>query len=384
MHTERLRHGCVVTGRVGLDVTPLASSHAIRGIGRYVGGILDALLSTRPDWCRDHLDLLAAHGQEAPHGVHVVWRSRRASFRPQDVGWVVAAMSDRAIARRARVGLWHETDPGNPLGPGTAGRALVTAYDLLPLLEPALMERVRPHRRLAYRLYLRRLRTARHVLAISHATATDLRSVLGIPRERISVVYPAVRGLGLIPEHGHHSASDQTEPAIVFVGVPDPHKRPELAVEAFAAYRRMGGTRPLVFVGHHPPAERLRLRRLAETRRLTADVEFWDVVDDARLAGLCANGILLALSTREGFGLPPVECLLSGGRVVATPSPIYREVLADAAMFSPDDSPDEIGLCLLAAEGTPPDQRAVRDLGKRYSPASAASGLIRVYESLLA
>jgi len=145
----------------------------------------------------------------------------------------------------------------------------------------------------------------------------------------------------------------------------------------------MGGTRRLVFVGHHPPTARLRLRRLAEDRRLTTEVEFWDRVDDAMLASLYANGILLALSTREGFGLPPVECLLSGGRVVATPSPIYREVLAEAPVFSLDDSPDAIALSLLAAEATAPSQRAVRDLAERYAPASVARELIRVYESLL-
>lgn len=381
MRAERLRSGGVVSGFVGLDVTPLDSGHAIRGVGRYVGGILDALLSTRPEWCRERLGLLATGRQEVSSEVHAVWRSRRALFRPQDVGWIVAAVSDRAVARRAGVRLWHETDPGHPLGPDTSRRALVTAYDLIPLLEPAVMAQIRPHRRVAYHLYLRRLRNARQILAISHTTASDLRSVLGIPQGRIDVVYPAVRALWV--EDGDDSVNDRTAPAIVFVGVPDPHKRADLAMEAFAAYRRMGGARRLVFVGHHPPAARLRLRRLAESRRLTDDVEFWEQVDDATLGSLYANGILLALSTREGFGLPPVECLLSGGRVVATPSPIYREVLAEAPIFSPDDSPDAIGLSLLAAEATPSPLRAVRDLAERYSPASVARELIRVYESAL-
>ena len=363
-----------------MDVTPLDSSHAIRGVGRYVGGILDALLSTQPEWCREHLGLLASGHQGVWPGVHAVWRSRRASFRPQDVGWIVAALSDRAVARRAGVRLWHETDPGHPLGPDTSRRALVTAYDLIPLLEPAVMAQIRPHRRLPYQLYLRRLRNAHQILAISHTTAADLRSVLGIPPERINVVYPAVRGF--VSEHGDDTANDQAAPAIVFVGVLVPYKRPDLAVEALAAYRRMGGKRRLVFVGHHPPTGRLRLRRLAEDHGLTTEVEFWDRVDDTILASLYANGILLALSTREGFGLPPVECLLSGGRVVATPSPIYREVLAKAPVFSRDDSPDAIGLSLLAAEATAPSQGAVRDLAERYAPASIARELIHVYESL--
>lgn len=368
------------SGLVGLDVTPLGSSHAIRGVGRYVEGILDALLSTQPEWCLEHLGLLVAGRQAVSPGVRIAWRSRRASFRPQDVGWMVAALSDRAIARRAGVRLWHETDPGNPLGPNAARYALVTAYDLIPLLEPAVMARIRPHRQLVYRLYLQRLRTARHILAISHTTAADLHSVLGVSPDRIDVVYPAVRAGRL--RHDDDPVNDRMLPAILFVGVPDPHKRPDLAVAAFGAYRRMGGTRRLVFVGHHPPGARLRLRRVAQASGLAGEVEFRDRVDDAMLASLYANGILLALSTREGFGLPPVECLLAGGRVVATPSPIYREVLAEVPVFSLDDSPDAIAQGLLAAEASGPSERAVHDLAERYAPASVARELIRVYESL--
>jgi glycosyltransferase involved in cell wall biosynthesis len=257
----------------------------------------------------------------------------------------------------------------------------VTAYDLIPLLEPAVMALVRPHRRLVYRLYLRRLRAARGILAISQTTATDLRTELSVPEDRIHVVYPAVTGLRIEPNGDRITGG--TPPSIVFVGVPDPHKRADLAVEAFAAYRRMGGTRRLVFVGYHPLAARSRLRRLAETRGLARDVEFRDMVDDQTLGDLYADGVLLALSTREGFGLPPVECLLSGGRVVATPSPIYREVLADAPTFSRDDSPDAIGEGLVAAETSPAPLRAVEGLARRYSPAAIATELVRVYESIL-
>jgi glycosyltransferase involved in cell wall biosynthesis len=379
--TESHRWPGAISGAVGLDITPLGSGHAIRGIGRYVRGILDALLSTQPEWCREHLDVLQAGGQEAPPGVHRVWRSRRASFRPQDLGWLAAALADRAVLRRTGPAWWHETDPGHPLGPNSAAHALVTAYDLVPLLDPQVMARMRPHRRLLYHLYLRRLREARHILAISDATATDLRTALHVPGERIHVVYPAVAGF--TRETTGELIGGRTPPAIVFVGVPEPHKRPELAIQALAAYQQMGGTRHLVFVGHHPPVARSWLRGVAKMLGVARYVEFLDRVDDQNLALLYANGVLLALSTREGFGLPPVECLLSGGRVVATPSPVYREILADAPTFSRDASPEAIGESLLAAEATASPARSVERLERRYAPAAIANELIRVYESLL-
>ena len=85
-----------------------------------------------------------------------------------------------------------------------------------------------------------------------------------------------------------------------------------------------------------------------------------------------------------GIGLPPVECLLSGGRVVATPSAMYRAVLADAPTFTRGDSPHAIGESLLTAEASRAPLRAAEDLARRYSPAAIASELISVYELVLA
>ena len=366
---------------VGLDITPLRGDHSIRGIGRYVRGVVDALLSTQADWCNDHLGLLVAGGQDLPTGASTVWRSRRASFRAQDIGWLVATAMDHATARGRGVDIWHETDPANPLGAAGAGRALVTAYDLIPLLEPDVMKRIRPHRRLPYQLHLRGLQSARAVVAISQATATDVHSVLGVPEDRIRVVYPAVEALQ--PAGSAEKVPVGVEPSLVFVGVPDPHKRADLAVEALAAYRGKGGTRRLVFVGYHPPEARVRLQRLADLQKVGSQVQFWDRVDDGTLAGLYRTGILLAVSRREGFGLPPVECLLTGGRTVATPTPIYREVLGSAAVFAVDDSAEAIAEGISQAEDERPDPHAIEWLAHRYAPASVARTLISVYESVL-
>jgi glycosyltransferase involved in cell wall biosynthesis len=366
---------------VGLDVTPLHSGHSIRGIGRYVRGIVDALLSTQAGWCADHLGLLATASQDVPPGARAVWRSRRASFRAQDIGWLVSAAMDRATARGLQVDLWHEMDPANPLGAAGPDHAMVTAYDLIPLLEPDVMRRIRRHRRLPYQLYLRRLQSARAVVAISQATATDVHSILGVPEERIHVVYPAVQAL--LPTDASSAPEVAVEPSLLFVAVPDPHKRAELAIEALAAYRGRGGTRRLVFVGYHSPETRSRLQRCADLKHVGSEVEFWDRVDDGTLADLYRIGIVLAVSSREGFGLPPVECLLTGGRVVATPTPIYREVLGSAAVFAVDDSADAVAEGIRHAEETKPDESAVKGLAARYSPASVSATLMRAYESAL-
>ena len=355
-------------------MTPLMSGHSIRGIGRYVRGIVDALTTTRPAWCQEHLALLLTSSQAAPAQVRATWRTRRTPVRPQDIGWIVAGFSDRLTLRGADVDIWHETDPSNPIGQGPASQSLVTAHDLIPLLEPSVMTGIRRHRRVAYDLYVRRLVRAHRVLAVSRTTALDLEAVLGIRREQIAVVYPAVQPL-VRPTRRRDAAAS----SFLFVGVPEPHKRAELALQAFSAYRRRGGSMSLSYVGYHPPDVRDRLQRLVDVQALGPHVVFAGLVDDLDLAALYSSGILLAISTREGFGLPAVECLLTGGRVVATPSPIYHEVLGQAAEFSASDSPEDIATSMFAAEVTAPDPGFVRDLIDRFAPSSIANQLIDVY-----
>jgi hypothetical protein len=129
--------------RVGVDATPLATGHAIQGIGRYVGGILDAAGTAEPDWARTKLGLLLLKGQAAPIDA-AVWRTRRSPIRPQDLDPVVSSVADRIALRGRRPYAWHHTDPTNPWSPLPAERTIVTVYDLIPFREPTVMARIRP------------------------------------------------------------------------------------------------------------------------------------------------------------------------------------------------------------------------------------------------
>jgi glycosyltransferase involved in cell wall biosynthesis len=318
----------------------------------------------------------------------VVWTRRSPGFRPQDIGWAWAAIADRAALGPRRPALWHQTDPGSPVSPLPMQRTIVTAYDLIPLHEPEVMARIRAHRRLVYKLYLNRLRRARMVVAISETTAADLVATLRIPRERIRVVYPVVEALtGRIrgPESAEVArvAPNDAGPSFLFVGIPDPHKRPDLAVAAFARFRAAHHAGRLTFVGYQPEAVRRRLREQSEACGVARDVEFADRVDDGVLAGMYASGVLLSLSRREGFGLPPVEALLTGGQAVAVPGAIYDEVLGDAGIRAESDDPDAIARAMLLACDTRPDSQAIERLRARYSPRATSMALRAVYDEVL-
>jgi glycosyltransferase involved in cell wall biosynthesis len=371
---------------IGLDATPMASGHAIRGIGRYVRGVVEALLVEEPQWCLDHLGLLTLKGQKRPFAManaRSIWASASPPFRRQDIAWAWDAIADRAVLGRRRPSLWHQTNAGSPISPLPMSRTLTTAYDLIPLHEPDVMAHIRAHRRLVYRLYLRNLRRARWVVAISETTAEDLVQTLRIPRTRIRVVYPVVEPLWGEGQKPASEASNARGPRFLFVGVPEPHKRPDLAVAAFARYQAKHHDGRLTFVGYQPEPIRQRLRDQAEACGVAQAVDYADHVDDGALAGMYSSGVLLTLSRLEGFGLPPVEALLSGGQAVAVPGEIYDEVLGDAAVRADSDHPDDIARAMLRACEAGPNAAQIERLRARYSPRAASAALKSVYDEAL-
>jgi glycosyltransferase involved in cell wall biosynthesis len=363
---------------VGLDATPITTRHSFRGIGRYVAGVVGALVGEQPAWARRHLGLLVAgYDVAACRAVSTCWRTARTPLRPQDIGWLVAAAADRFAARSPLPDLWHQTDPSLPIGPLAPSRTLMAAYDVIPLLDSEVMRGIRAHRRLLYRQYLQRLPAARAVVAISERTARDLVAQLGVASSRIEVVYPPVQALAVRHPDGRQLGQPD---GLLFVGVPEPHKRPELAIQALAAARRLLPDLTLDFVGHHPPAIRAHLKDVTAAYDLRGSVRFRDQIGDHELAELYRSRILLAVSRIEGFGLPPVESLLTGGRVVAVPVDVYHEVLGDAATFATSDEPAAVAAAIRDALSGPPAETAVTRLRKRYAPATVAARLVEVYE----
>lgn len=366
--------------RVGIDATPLAGGHAIRGIGRYLDGVLRALGSVEPDWARDRVGLLEVAGQAVPIET-LVWRTRRSPIRPQDVDVLVAPVADRWAIRRSRPRGWQHTDPSLPWSPLGIDRTVVTVYDLIPLAEPAVLARIRPHRRVAYQRYVELARRARGVIAISETTAAEVVARLGIPRSRIRVVPPWVEP----PAHAPVATFDPAAPLrLLFVGVPDPHKRPQLAIDTLAELGRRAIAAELDFVGVHPPRDRQALIERIAAGGLTGRVHFHDRVDDSDLARRYASGILLATSSVEGFGLPPVEAVLAGGRVVATSAAAYRETLEGTVPFARDDTAGALADAVVEAAAAAPTAAARADLRRRFSPGATADALIAAQQYFFA
>lgn len=117
-------------------------------------------------------------------------------------------------------------------------------------------------------------------------------------------------------------------PRLVWVARLVPSKRPDHAVRALAALRRLLPDATLTLVGDGP--ERARVEWLARELGVAGALTFTGRVDDAdKLAILRSAGVLIATSAREGWGLTVTEAGRLGTPAAAYDVPGLRDSIVD-------------------------------------------------------
>lgn len=360
--------------RLLLDVGPATGGHGLRGIGRYVRGLVDSM----EEWPPERRERIWAIGRPGPaldcfgdRGVV----AKLGHVRPTDAGLLFGRLDLGVAIRRSGASAVHSTDPFRPWTGGRLSR-IVTAYDLIPLREPEMRAAWRPHHRFIYRAFLAQLRSADLIVAISAATAEDVAARLGVDRSRIAVVSPMVE-----PPAQQVPRREAARSRFLYVGGLDISKQPELALQALAAFRGSHGEGELVFVG--PSSERQRIRLMEEAERLgvAEAVGLKGHVSEEELERLYATATaLLSMSRLEGFGLPPVEAALRGCPVISVDIPTARETVGEVASLVPSD-PAAVAAAMARPRQLSPE--AVARLTARYSRRAAAEALWAAYEPLL-
>ena len=242
-----------------------------------------------------------------------------------------AVLATNTLARRNAADLvWAPANFG-PIRHGVP--RVVTVHDAIYDEVPGSL-RDRAQRTATAWLMARSARTADAVITVSHAAAASICEHLGIPSERIHVV---------------HNGSSQPKPArepwtaLADIGLPRgrqillsvgnrmPHKNFRGLLDALALIPAT--QRPLtVIAGSSLPDP---LSPSVARRGLLSDVVLPGWVSANQLEALYqVADLYVCPSLAEGFGLPILDALRRGVRVVANDIPVLREVGADSVAYA--------------------------------------------------
>jgi len=165
------------------------------------------------------------------------------------------------------------------------------------------------------------------------------------------------------------------------------NKNLDLLLEGFADLRERGGQweeMGLLIVGNSGP-ESGRLKRTVQRFSLQEHVVFRAGVTDPELSWLYANcEMLIAPSSIEGFGLPVVEALQCGARVLCSDIPAFREVAGNAAqyfdLYGPSPARTLADAAIVACQESAKQPEGL----DRFSAESSANQYVSLYLKLLA
>ncbi|MES1178783.1 MAG: glycosyltransferase family 1 protein [Myxococcales bacterium] len=357
-----------------VDMTALNTPSRERGIGRYVSNLCQAL-AERGAWP----DSASGPGLEIAGLIRHRGKTRGAidetltfrgdpSIRVSGLQYQRHKLERRmflgGLARRIGPRLLHLPDPpGTPID--MRQPRIVTCHDLIPLvLAKQYLAPVPGARTLQWLRDVARYRTARRVIAISHATRKDLIEHVGVAPERIDVVHSGVDharfGAGIAPGEQERVTArlGSDAPFLLCLGASDVRKNLPLLVRAFA---RSGLAKDLklVFAGPISAKQRARLQAAARATGVEPSVLILGYIDDALLVALYHHCLAYIFpSSYEGFGLPILEAMACGAPVLTSTLSALGEVAGDAALTLP-----AIELELLAAGIA----RIVSDAGLRSS-----------------
>lgn len=372
--------------RITVDVSAAVHRHA--GLGRYAHELLAALAARddtneyrafyhatsareKPD---APLDRLPAH--RAPVGAKV-WR----------MSVLLAHLTGISMDRwLPRGDIFHATEHLMP--PLRKSKTVFTVHDLIFHFFP---EYHLPLNRWYLSLMLPRfLHCADAIIAVSENTRRDVAQLLGIPREKMTVIYegvsPAFRPIRDADVLARVRARyDLPARFLLCLSTIEPRKNLVTLLDAFRALLARDERAPdLVIAGRkgwlYQPVF-ARVRELGLERR----VHFTDWVAEADAPALInAAEVFVFPSLYEGFGLPPLEAMACGLPVVCSNASSLPEIAGDAALLVNPRAPDEIAAAIarVLSDAALRDELRAKSLARaaQFTWERAAAQTLALYE----
>ena len=235
---------------------------------------------------------------------------------------------------------------------------VVTIHDLIPLL---LREyRGGPLVRLYSALVSTAAQNSALVLTDSEASRQDIVTHLGLPAERVHVVYLAADERytpepSLFPgeKPGFAEKTWFQKRYVLYLGGFDVRKNVTTVLQTYRwAGPAIGEECPLVIAGRLPERDTSFTpdpRRLAREQGIDERfVRFIGFVDEADKPALYRGAAAFIFPSRyEGFGLPPLEALACGTPVVGSDISSIPEIVGDAGVLLPPDDAEGMAGALI-------------------------------------
>lgn len=328
-----------------LDLTPLGTPAALRGIGRYVRGLVQGLvelgpgsgpavrgLVADPNFSElNVIDDLAAYCALPAETSVPSAGVRRSALLTFDLPRLLSSHGAAAHLSEPKGIPWSRAQPYS-----------VTCHDLIPLvMHEQYLPRIPHYERLFAALERFRYGRPAAILAVSHATRRDLCERLGIDEQAVEVVWHGV---------DHHRFSPEPEPLeqerlealvgnkagfVLYLGAGDPRKDLTTLVSAYAA-SRLCGQMPLVLAGYLYPWRVRELTQLCQRLRIVREVKLLGYVPESAVPAIYrAASVHVFPSSYEGFGLPVLEALACGAPTITSPGSSLDEVAGNAAEIVP-------------------------------------------------
>ncbi len=236
---------------------------------------------------------------------------------------------------RLPLNVLHSPDFIPPLY-NTGIRRVITVHDLAFMRYPHLLTRAAAR---YYGQIDRAVRKADHIIAVSNSTRDDLLNLLGVPENKITVIYEAADEIFRpLPEEQVAETIRQrysfSPGYILFVGTIEPRKNLNTLLLAYHGLRTQYHLDPpLVLAGEHGWLAD-EVYSLVEELDLSDRCHFLGKVSTEELVYLYNGARVYAHpALYEGFGLPPLEAMACGTPVIVSNVSSLPEVVDDAALL---------------------------------------------------
>jgi glycosyltransferase involved in cell wall biosynthesis len=183
------------------------------------------------------------------------------------------------------------------------------------------------------------------VIAVSKHTRQDAMEILGIPGDRIRVIYHGIAEgfFQVTPEETAKARATYglEAPYLLFVGCIEPRKNVPLLIRSYQSLPE--STRrevELVIAGPFGWESPEVYQMLTSSR---GPVRYLGYVPEAVLPGLFQGALALIYPSRyEGFGFPPAQAMAAGVPVIASNCSSLPEVVGDGGLLVAPDSLEEL------------------------------------------